>query len=188
MRDNCVHGQPPCVRRPPVHFYLAMRAGKTTGFGLDGKDIRIASWIINHVSNKIHELKGVLQVDPRPIDVLGISQMFLTSNHQPERCDRSGKRGGGRRLANVSTALNCVRRRDLECDDPELLWTEIMPHKSTSFLLCFIYRPPKTLVRTYREIVSNIENLLCLGSDVYVLGGVHMDLMKGTNDVLCNGS
>ena len=80
-----MHGQPPCVRRPPVHFYLAMRAKKTMGFGLDGKGIRIASWIINHVSNKIHDLKGVLQVDPRPIDVLGISETFLTSNDHDVR-------------------------------------------------------------------------------------------------------
>ena len=69
------------------------------------------------------ELKGLLQVDPRPIDVLGI---FLTENdsdaklkiegyHQPERIDRCGKRGGGL-LAYTSTALNYVRRRDLECD------------------------------------------------------------------------
>ena len=63
--------------------------------------------------------------------------------HQPERRDRSGKRGGGRPLANVSTALNCVRRRDLECDDLELLWTEIMQPRSTSVVVCFIYRSPK---------------------------------------------
>ena len=40
------------------------------------------------------------------------------------------------------------------------------------------------MVRTDREIVSNIENSLCLGSDVYVLGYVNMDLMKGTNYML----
>ena len=172
--------------------------GKTTGFGLTGKGIRIISWNINHVSNQMHELKRVLHVDHRPIDVFGISEMFLTSNdhdvrikidgyHQPERRDRSGKRGGGL-VVNFSTALNYVRRRDLECDDLELIWTEIMPPRSTSVLVCFVYRSPKTMVRTDLEIVSNIENLLCLGYDVYVLGGVHMDLMKGTNDVLFNGS
>ena len=42
------------------------------------------------------------------------------------------------------------------------------------------------MVRTDREIVSNIENSLCLGSDVYVLGDVNMDLMKGTNYTLYN--
>ena len=108
----------------------------------------------------MHELKGVLQVDSRPIDVLGISETFLTSNnhdsrikidgyYQPDRRDRSGKRGGG--------------HHDFECDDLELLWTELMPHRSTSFLVCFIYRPRKTVVRTDREVVSNIENSLCPG-------------------------
>ena len=68
-------------------------------------------------------------MDHRPIDVIGISEMSLKSNdhdarlgidgyHQPERRDRSGKRGGGR-LAYLSTASNSIRRRDLECDGLE---------------------------------------------------------------------
>ena len=61
-----------------------------------------------------------------------------------------------------------------------------MPHTCTSFLGYFIYILPKTLVRTDREIVSNIENSLCLGSDVYVLGDVNMDLIKGTKCTLYN--
>ena len=61
-----------------------------------------------------------------------------------------------------------------------------MPPRSTSFLVCFIYRRLKTMVRTDREIVSNTENSLCLGSDVYVLGDVNIDLMKGTNYALYN--
>ena len=42
------------------------------------------------------------------------------------------------------------------------------------------------MIRTDREIVSNIESSLYLGSDVYILGDVNMDLMKGTNYVLYN--
>ena len=108
----------------------------------------------------------------------------ISGYHQPERCDRSGKQGG--LLAYVSTVLNYVHRRDPECDGLELLWTEIMPPRCMPFLVCFIYRPPKTMVQTDRETVSNIENSLCLGYDVYVLGDVNMDLMKGTNYALYN--
>ena len=61
----------------------------------------IASWNINHVSSKMHKLK----VDSRPENILGITEMFLTSNDQdvrikidgydqPEKRYRSGKRGG----------------------------------------------------------------------------------------------
>ena len=164
--------------------------------GLNGKGIRIASWNINHVSNKIHELKSVLQVAPRQIDVLGISEIFLTPKdhdarlaidgfHQPERLDRKGKRGGGL-LAYISTAFSHVRRRDLECDDIELLWVEVMPPRCVSFLVGFLYRPPGSTIQTDREIVSNIENVLCLITDVYVLGDINMDLMKGINYTLYN--
>ena len=41
----------------------------TAGFGVNGKGIQIASRNINHVSNKMHELKSVLQMEPRPTDV-----------------------------------------------------------------------------------------------------------------------
>jgi len=61
-----------------------------------------------------------------------------------------------------------------------------MPPRCVSFLVGFIYRPPGSTIRTDREIVSNIENVLCLTTDVYVLGDVNMDLMKGTNYTLYN--
>ena len=61
-----------------------------------------------------------------------------------------------------------------------------MPPRSTYFLVYFIYIPPKTMVRTDREIVSNIENSLCFEFVVYILGDVIMDLMKGTNYALHN--
>ena len=64
----------------------------------------------------------------------------------------------------VATALNYVRRRDLECDDIELLWIEIMPPRCASFLVGFVYKSPKTISRIDRCIASNIENALCLGS------------------------
>ena len=146
----------------------------------------------------MYELKEVLQVDPRPIHVLGISETFLTLNdhdvriwidgyHQPERRGRSGNRGRGRGLLSyVSTASNYVCRRDLKWDDLKLLWTEIMPPRCTSFRVCYIYVPYKIMVRTDREIVSNIKNSLCLGSDVYVLGDVNADMMKGTHYALYN--
>ena len=156
----------------------------------------MSSWNVNHLSNKMSELKGLLQVDPRPIDVLGISETFLTEHdidarltidgyHQPERRDRCGKRGGGL-LTYISTALNYVRRRDLECDGIELLWIEIMPPRCVSFLVCFVYRPPKTISRIDRCIASNIANALCLGSDIYVLGDFNLDLMKERNYNLYN--
>ena len=57
----------------------------TDDFGLNEKYIRIATWNINHVSNKMTESKSVIQVDPRPIDVHGISEIFLTSSDHDAR-------------------------------------------------------------------------------------------------------
>ena len=113
--------------------------GNVASFGIGEKGIRMSSWNVNHISNKMAELKGLLQVHPRPIYVLGISETFLTENdsdarlktegyHQPERLDRCGKRGGGL-LAYTS----------LECDGIELLWIEIMPPRCVSILVCFVY-------------------------------------------------
>ena len=170
--------------------------GKVVSFGIGEKGVRMSSWNVNHISNKMSELKGLLQVDPRLIDVLRISETFLTENysdatlkieryHQPEICYRCGKLGGGL-LVYTSTALNYVRRRDLECDGIELLWIENRPTRCVSVLVCFVYRPPKSISRIDRCIASNIENALCLGSDIYVLGDFNLDLMKEPHYKLYN--
>ncbi len=82
---------------PPEHLNKL-----SSGFNLTSKGIRIASWNINHISNKLDEIKTMLQTDPRPIDVLGISEIFLSQKdpdnkliiegyHKPERSDHKDK-------------------------------------------------------------------------------------------------
>ena len=61
-----------------------------------------------------------------------------------------------------------------------------MPPRCVSFLVYFVYRPPKTISRIDRCIASNIENALCLGSDIYVLGDFNLDLMKEPHYKLYN--
>ncbi len=58
---------------PPEHLNKL-----SSGFSLTGKRIRVASLNINHISNKQDEVKPMLQTDSRPIDVLGISETFLS--------------------------------------------------------------------------------------------------------------
>ena len=99
--------------------------------------------------------------------------------------DRRGK-SGGRLLACISTAFHHVRRRDLEGDDMELPWVDTMPPRCVSFLVGFIHRPPGRVIRTDREIFSNFENVLCRTTDVYVLGDINMELVKGTRYTLYN--
>ena len=61
-----------------------MSNGNVTSFGIGEKGIRMSSWNVNHISNKMAELKGLLQVHHCPIDVLGISQTFITENYRRE--------------------------------------------------------------------------------------------------------
>ncbi len=133
----------------------------------------------------------MLQTDLCPIDVLGISETFLMENdpsnqllidvyHKPERNDRKGKEGGGV-LAYISEALDYNRRDDLETLNAEIMWLEITPHKAKHFLVGFVYREPKTKAATDQVIEQNIEDLLGIGLDIYVLGDVNVDLLKHTD-------
>ena len=48
------------------------------GLNTTTKGIRIASWNVNRISNKKDEIKAMLSTDPRPVDIIGISETFLS--------------------------------------------------------------------------------------------------------------
>ena len=73
------------------------------------------------------------------IDIIGISKTKFNENHKTEsflidgyqipfRRDRLFNNGGGLAIY-VKQNVNCTRRMDLEDDDIEIIWLEIMPKK-----------------------------------------------------------
>ena len=79
----------------------------------------------------------------------------------------------------INSAIEFDRRKDLETDKAEIMWLQLNPPKSKSFLVGYVYRPPKTKANIDRKIEQNIEQATTQGKDIYVLGDVNVDLLKG---------
>ena len=66
------------------------------------------------------------------------AKLVIDGFHQPETRVPRGK-SGERLLACMWTAFSYVHQRNLECDDRELLWVELMSPKCVCLLIGFMY-------------------------------------------------
>ena len=93
-------------------------------------------------------------------------------------------RHGGGVLLYIKDTVAFNLRTDLESEQMESVWAEIMLPKSRGILVCSIYRPP-----TDNGFIVNLEASLekvDAGKEVYILGDVNIDYgNKGSN--LCRG-
>ena len=86
------------------------------------------------------------------VDILALSETHINDEH-PTCFDIPGYTfvyknlstgAGGGVAAYISTNIKWVRRNDIESDNAEVLWIEILPFKAKSFLIGTMYRPPDT--------------------------------------------
>ena len=64
------------------------------------------------------------------------------------RRDRLKKRGGGL-LAYIRNKLNFTRCRDIESNCFESIWLQLLVLNCNDVLICFLYRPPNSLIEWY---------------------------------------
>ena len=72
---------------------------------------------------------------------------------------RKSTKGGGVG-AYISSSVPYHRRLDLELDDIECLWIEVLFPKSKGFLIGFIYRPPDLSKHLSKNFTCNWNKLL----------------------------
>ena len=58
------------------------------------------------------------------------------------------------------------------------MWFEIFPKHQTSFLLCFIYRPPNNNVSWYQHFGKELTNGLAKHEYVLITGSINIDYLK----------
>ena len=141
--------------------------------------------------------------DFHKIQILSLSETHLSTNDEPQaQIDgysfiskpRKSAKGGGVG-AYISSSVPYHRRLDLELDDIECLWIEVLFPKSKGFLIGFIYRPPdssKHLPKNFncklKSMLTNIssENKECiLTEDMncnYLVNSDHKEL-KSTREL-----
>lgn len=158
-----------------------------TNLGLRGKGLRIGHMNIQGLSNKVDQLKYMLQSDSNRIHMFGISETKLSDYHadsvfeingyqKPFRKDRTSNGGG--LLVYIKDGISCVRRPDLELEMLECIWVEIKPMNSKSFLVAHIYRPPNSTIQWNDLFEESLEKALGLELEMYILGDFNRDLLN----------
>ena len=156
--------------------------------GLKCKGFRMGHINIQGISNKIDQVRMLLESDKNQIHVLGLSETKLNDIHpdsafqvngfqKPFRRDREANSGGGI-LVYVRDGISCSRRSDLEHKNLECIWLEIKPVKSKPFLLCNIYRPPNSTVQWNSIFEDCMENVLKEEKELYLMGDFNRDLLN----------
>ena len=145
--------------------------------GLQCKGFRIGHINIQGVSNKIDQVRLLLESEKNQIHVLGLSETKLNVLHpdsafqingfqKPFRKDRKINSGGGL-LVYVKDGTCASRRTDLELKDLECIWLEIKPKKSKPFLVGNIYRLPNSNIEWNAIFEDCIENVLREEKEIY---------------------
>ena len=96
-----------------------------------------------------------------------------------ERKDRYGKSGGGI-LVYISKSVQYKRRHDLESDQLEMIFLEILVPNSKSLFLCSAYRPPSAPV-SWVECLANELNKIpsSHNPETILCGDFNIDYLKG---------
>ncbi|WAR27003.1 hypothetical protein MAR_012707 [Mya arenaria] len=119
---------------------------------------------------------------------MGISETKFNENHKTETFHIDGYQvplrrdrlfnGGGGLAVYVKQNVNCIRRLDLEGDDIEIIWLEIMPTKCKSFLIGSLYRHPESKVAWKEIFDTHIENVQLEEKEIIILGDINRDLLN----------
>ena len=165
-------------------------------FPIFNKGIRLACHNVNRLvtsvnSDKLEQLKILLECNKPPVDVYGICESFLNSSISDDfvnvkgfrmvRKDRSYSIGGGLVLY-IKENIEYKRRVDLEdnlCFTVETIWVEL---KLTCkpILLCLAYRPPKYNSTFTNQWLQSIEQCLVSAysenKPIVLMGDINVDL------------
>lgn len=86
----------------------------------------------------------------------------------------------------IKENINWKRRHDLETENIESLWIEILVTKSKSFLIATFYRPPINSKHLPNDFNKNFNDLLTKASaenkEILILGDFNVDYLKDDNN------
>ena len=156
--------------------------------GLNKKGLNIGFLNIQGMISKFDQLEIMLTSEKNNIDIIGIAETKFNENHKtetflvngyqiPYRRDRLFNGGGGLAVY-VKQNVNCIRRLDLENDDIEIIWLEVMPTKCKSFLIGSLYRHPESKVEWREKFDFHLEKVQLEEKQILILGDVNRDLLN----------
>lgn len=155
-------------------------------FKIPHHGIKVVSWNIQHLSNKVEEIKFILRMEE--IDVFCLQETFQTNqmndnqlaveNYSIFRHDRPTGHGGGI-IVYVHNRIEARRCFALKDANLELVWLELRQRGHPGKFLCgFIYRPPNVKAQIDSNIISNLEGAILNSNETWLLGDVKIDLTE----------
>ena len=171
-----------------VNVSTSMSAQNLFCLNLAKKGMNMGHLNIQGLQNKLDQLQLMLNSEENDIHLLGISESFhldnafIANNYQLFRKDRvltqERQEKGGGLLVFVKDRIKYERRKDLETDEVECLFLEIMLKNSKSFLVGNLYRNPKETVQWNENFENLMEKALCEEKEIYILGDFNCDLLN----------
>ena len=163
-------------------------SNSTLDLGLNCKGFRMGHMNIQGISNKIDQVRMLLDSSKNDVHIFGLSETKLHAVHpdsafmidgyqKPFRKDCEVNMGGGL-LVYVKEGVCCNRRSDLEKENLECVWLEIKPVKSKPFLVGNIYRPPNSNIQWSEIFEDCIEHVLQEEKEIYLMGDINRDLLN----------
>ncbi len=123
--------------------------------------LKLTQWNLRSIAprngnTKLDQLKTILHQPNKDTDILGITETWLDNRftdsdmkidgYVPERVDWKNrdqqfhKDGSGGVLIYISNKRSYIRRDDLETNNMESIWIELIHKKHPSHLICIVYR------------------------------------------------
>ena len=94
-----------------------------------------------------------------------------------ERRDRIGKVGGGL-VCFIKNNLNYKRRYDLEDENIETVWIELVFKSSANILICMLYRSPNAPINWLEYFHSALDKAYNENKEMLALGDINIDFLN----------
>ena len=80
---------------------------------------------------------------------------------------------GGGILIYIAEHIIYSRHKEIESTDIESVWIEVNVKNCKSFTVCYVSTPPSSNIEWCESFSKEIENVLTLNDDVYILGDIN---------------
>ncbi|CAC5401200.1 unnamed protein product [Mytilus coruscus] len=145
---------------------------------------------VRHILSKFDELKNIITINNRYLDLFGLVETFLKPDINNEQCkvpgykifrkDRQSKDGGGL-LVYVKDSIAVKNMSDLSINTLETLWLEVELPKSKPLFICTVYRPPNSPQSWIDLFEAEFDTALSENKDIILMGDFNIDLIKIDN-------
>ena len=151
----------------------------------DFRGLKIAHLNVRSIRNKIDQIQFEL-LQGQFFDILTISESWLNDTIDDAevqipgfscvRKDREESEKGGGNIVYIRDGLPFRIRHDLNNNDNECLWFEIVRRKCKPILICSVYKAPEAYLESF---ISSLEDSLLkldyCNSDLVLLGDFNVD-------------